>query len=464
LSGTPHRGGGDAAGPAAGDGGAPGRIVNMLTYHLKTAVVSLRRNPVISALLVAAIALGICVSTSFVTLRHLYTQDPLPGKTDKVFYVKLDTWGNSPFNDEDPSELPNQVTYRDARGLGRSPVPARQTATFITQYFVHPDPKVARPFQADVRLTFNNLFDMFDMPFRYGGPWSEEADKKPEQVVVIDHETNQKLFGGANSVGKMVRIEERNFRVVGVLAPWRPAFRWFELYRNPTGSPEPLYIPFNFIEPLEIWSTGNNSGWKGDTINNHKDYLNSERIWLQYWVELPDANAQQAYRAWLDGYVAEQKKLGRFARSTKHSIETIPVIIEKAKFIPESVRTMSIVSLLFLAVCSVNLIGILLGKFLARIPEVSVRRALGASRAQVFWQHLIECEVIGVAGGAIGILLSLGLIEVLSKFVYSGEALRLDGEMLLVAGLLSLVAGAVAGIYPAWRVCSVPPAMQLKVQ
>jgi putative ABC transport system permease protein len=36
--------------------------------------------------------------------------------------------------------------------------------------------------------------------------------------------------------------------------------------------------------------------------------------------------------------------------------------------------------------------------------------------------------------------------------------------MLLMAGLLSLVAGAVAGVYPAWRVCSVPPAMQLKVQ
>jgi putative ABC transport system permease protein len=125
---------------------------------------------------------------------------------------------------------------------------------------------------------------------------------------------------------------------------------------------------------------------------------------------------------------------------------------------------MSVVSLLFLAVCSVNLIGILLGKFLARVPEVSVRRALGASRAQIFWQHVVECELIGLAGGALGILLSFGLLKILAKFVYSGEALHLDGEMLLLAGFLSLVAGFVAGVYPAWRVCSVPPAMQLKVQ
>ena len=46
----------------------------------------------------------------------------------------------------------------------------------------------------------------------------------------------------------------------------------------------------------------------------------------------------------------------------------------------------------------------------------------------------------------------------------NGDALRLDGEMLATALFLSLVAGLVAGVYPAWRVCSVPPAMQLKVQ
>jgi putative ABC transport system permease protein len=438
----------------------------MLTYHLKTALTSLKRNPILTALLVAAIAVGICVSTSFVTLRHLYTQELVPGKSDKLFYVQLDTWGtDKPYSEEKPEELPSQVTYRDARNLMRSNIPLRQSPMFITRYFVHPDPKMARPFQADVRLTFTDFFEMFDAPFAYGSGWSKAADAKPEAVAVIDHETNQKVFGGGNSVGKMIRLEDRFFRVVGVLEPWRPAIRPWELDRNPTGPPEPIYIPFNFVEPLQVQSAGNSNGWKNEPLETAEQFLNSEIIWLQYWVELPDEAAQRSYQDWLNNYARDQKKLGRFPRpEVRTSISTIPEIIERSNFIPESVRTMSIVSLLFLAVCSVNLIGILLGKFLARIPEVSVRRALGASRAQIFWQHLVECELIGLAGGAIGILLSFGLLKVLAKFVHSGEVLRLDGEMLLVAGFLSLVAGAVAGIYPAWRVCSVPPAMQLKVQ
>ena len=61
-------------------------------------------------------------------------------------------------------------------------------------------------------------------------------------------------------------------------------------------------------------------------------------------------------------------------------------------------------------VCLVNTIGLLLAKFLRRAPEVGVRRALGASKAQVFLQHLIEVGLLGFSGGLLGILLAqLGL-------------------------------------------------------
>jgi putative ABC transport system permease protein len=133
--------------------------------------------------------------------------------------------------------------------------------------------------------------------------------------------------------------------------------------------------------------------------------------------------------------------------------------------VPPGVKPMSIVSLLFLVVCSLNLVGLLLGKFLARIPEVSVRRALGASRLQVFWQHVVECELVGIVGGAIGMALSVAVLAVIAKLLGEvGRAIRLDFEMAVVSIFLSLIAGLLAGIYPSWRVCSVPPAMQLKVQ
>ena len=436
----------------------------MFSYHLKIALTSLRRNPILTALLIGGIALGICVSTAFVTLRHMFTQDPLPGKSDKVHYVRLDTWGKGHWWRDEQGAVPDQMTYRDARGLLTSPVPVRQTPTFITTIFVHPDPKVGRPFQPNVRLAMSDLFDMFQMPFQYGGPWSKAADAKPEQVVVIDHDTNQRLFGGENSVGKTLRIGERDFRITGVLAPWRPPMRLFELNRFSIGPPEPLYIPFNHFEPLEIWSSGNNSGWDGKPVDTHADWRTSERVWIQYWVELSDAKAKSAYDDWLRGYIAEQQKIGRFQHGFNFRVTSLPALIDEWGLAPGGVKVMSVVSLLFLAVCSLNLVGILLGKFLARIPEVSVRRALGASRAQIFWHHLIEVELVGIMGGALGILLSRGILGLIARFLPNGEALRLDGEMLLTAAFLSLVAGLVAGVYPAWRVCSVPPAMQLKVQ
>ena len=113
----------------------------MLSYHLQNALRSLRRNPILTALLVGGIAVGISVSTAFVALRHMYEQDFLPGKSDRVLFVRLDSWTTDhAFNPEDPDSVPDQLTYRDARALLRSPVPRRQTPTFITRMFVHPEP------------------------------------------------------------------------------------------------------------------------------------------------------------------------------------------------------------------------------------------------------------------------------------------------------------------------------------
>jgi len=304
---------------------------------------------------------------------------------------------------------------------------------------------------------------MFDVPFRYGGPWDKAADAKPEQVVVIDDATNQKLFRGANSVGRTIRLEERNYKIVGVLAPWQPRLRMYDMTQG-GAKVEPIYMPFNFTPLLEIQTFGNSDGWKGIDGDGYEAFLNSETVWIQFWVELPTTQHQQAYREFANNYVRAQKKLGRFGRPLNTRVTSLFDLMEELQGVPPAVKSLSVVSVLFLVVCSLNLVGVLLGKFLARIPEVSVRRALGASKAEVFWQHVVECEVIGVAGGLIGILSSVGLLKVISKFLPNGSAIGLDAEMVFVSIFLSVVAGLLAGIYPAWRVCSITPAMQLKVQ
>jgi putative ABC transport system permease protein len=115
-------------------------------------------------------------------------------------------------------------------------------------------------------------------------------------------------------------------------------------------------------------------------------------------------------------------------------------------------------------VSSVNLIGILLGKFLSRAPEIGVRRALGASRRSVFIQHIVECELVGVLGGILGLGLSVIALKVINRMFENQTPFVLDFNMVAAALFLSLVAGLVAGVYPAWRICRVAPARYLKLQ
>jgi putative ABC transport system permease protein len=437
----------------------------MLLYNIRIGIKSLRRNPILTTLLIAAIALGICVSTTFIALRHIYEQDPLPGKSDKLFYVRLDSWDPArAYNADDPKSMPNMITYRDMRALMQSNIPTHQSGMYVARMFAHPDPKVSRPFRAFIRMAFSDFFTMFDVPFQYGSGWDKAADAKPEQVVVIDQEMNQKLFGGGNNVGRTIRFDERDYKVVGIIGDWKPSFRYFDL----NGGTQPLegvYMPFNLTPVLQLNTSANSDGWKNQAENTYESFLQSEQTWLEYWAELPTPEKQQAFSDYITNYIGDQKKIGRFGRPLNFAVTDIPRTFEAFQVVPPSVKSMSIVSLLFLIVCSLNLVGLLLGKFLARIPEVSVRRALGASKLQVFWQHVVECELVGIIGGAIGLALSIGTLKLIAKMTPQNTiAVSLDSEMVLVSIFLSLVAGLLAGIYPSWRVCSVAPAMQLKVQ
>src|SRR6185295_14253675 len=113
------------------------------------------------------------------------------------------------------------LTYKDTVALMKSGISARQTPHFPAQLSIYPPRKDMRPFRERVRLGSGDLLPMFGAPFAYGSSWDKSADDAPAAVAVIDDKMNQKLFGGGNSVGKSFRIEDRDFRVVGVLAPWR---------------------------------------------------------------------------------------------------------------------------------------------------------------------------------------------------------------------------------------------------
>jgi len=440
----------------------------MLTYLTQIAWRSLRRNPLLTLLLVAGIGLGIGVSTTFVTAMHEISGNPIPGKSSRLFYVEMDSWNpDRAFDDDHPDRPPNQMTWLDVRGIMKSDIPTRQSAMFKGNLTVHPGSKDRRPFRVETRLCFSDFFSMFDVPFLYGSAWDRAADTAAETVAVLDSDTNDRLFGGEDSVGRTVRIEDRDFTVVGVLAPWQPMPKFYDPHNGPFGHPEGIFIPFNLAEPMEIRSFGNNSNWKRYDGDSYQAMLASESTWLQMWVQLDDAGQEERYQAFLDAYARDQKALGRFQRPINNRLLDVMTWLEELDIVPDEARSMLIISLLFLVVCSVNLIGILLSKFLARSPEVGIRRALGASRRSVFLQHILECEIIAVAGGLLGLALSLGGLRIM-QVLFSGDASRLafhlDTSMMLTGMALALCSGLLAGLYPSWRICRIAPAHHLKAQ
>jgi putative ABC transport system permease protein len=143
--------------------------------------------------------------------------------------------------------------------------------------------------------------------------------------------------------------------------------------------------------------------------------------------------------------------------------------LERNEVVQDDNKAMLTMAFAFLAVCLVNTVGLLLAKFLNAAPSAGVRRALGASRRDIFWQHLTESAVVALAGGIVGGL--LGMVGIWALRAWYGrfvdEATRLlpfDEANFLIVVAIAIAAGLAAGLYPAWRIGRAAPASYLKVQ
>src|SRR4051794_41111176 len=222
-------------------------------HDLRLALMSLRRNPVLTALMVIAIAAGIAASMITITTYHGRSGHPIWWKADKLYAVTLDTRdpdANSAFANlqRHPEYPPLQVAYQDAKALYRSDIPTRSVMMFRSSRVVPPRNAGEKPLAFDTRVTTADFFKMFDAPFLFGGGWSRADDEGPSPVVVLSKYANQKLFGGGNSVGKTITLGDKDFRVVGVLDAWAPTPRFYDLNNGSFDLPENLYMPWGWME------------------------------------------------------------------------------------------------------------------------------------------------------------------------------------------------------------------------
>lgn len=439
----------------------------MFNYNVKLALKSMRRNPIMTGLMVAAIAVGIGVSMTTLTMYYLMNGNPIPDKSDVLFAVTMDSWDPlRPFDDDYPERGPHQVTYHDAERLLALGNGKRQVAMFESSLIIEPINEDELPFEAGARVNSADFFSMFNVPFVYGSGWGKAADEAAEPVVVLTRELNERLFGGEDSVGNRLTMQGIQFLVVGVIDTWEPTPRFYDPINGGFQEVNEMFIPYSLTRVMQMPSNGSDWGWKSEDITSFEQYLNaSESVWIQYFVELDSPRDRDDYVTHLDAYVTEQKRLGRFERPLNNNIYNVTEWMDYHEIVANDTKVLVGLSFMFLAVCLLSTIALLLTKFVGKKSEISLRRALGASRRIIFNQQIVEVSVIGFSGGLIGLLLAgLGLRGI--ELLYDSPAglVRLDWVMMFTAIGIAIASGVIAGLYPAWRVCQIPPAAQLKAQ
>lgn len=438
----------------------------MFGYYVKLAFKSIKKNPLLSFLMVFAIALGIGASMTTITVNYLMSANPIPDKSEQLFYVQVDSWDpHNAFNDES-GDPPNQLTWTDANNLFDAQKAVKQVLMAKSGGIVVPEDKNINPFEVQIRLSTADFFPMFDTPFLFGSGWDMAVDSKLEQVVVLTKKINDKIFGGENSVGRNITLAGQNFKVVGVLDTWEPVPKFYDVNNGAFDEVEDVFVPFKLKETLELPSWGNVNCWKSPDGEGFKAFLRSECINFQMWVQLDNQEQKSDYLMFLDNYVSEQKSLGRFPRPMNNKVSDVMTWMENQQVVEDDAKMMMWMSFMFLIVCLLNTVGLLLAKFIGKSSEIGLRRAIGASKGQVFQQHIIESATIGLLGGIAGLLLALlglkGIESLYGDFVKN--LISLDFTMAATGLLIALLSSVLAGLYPTWRACNIQPATQLKSQ
>ena len=378
---------------------------------------SLLKSPAFTAIALLTLALGIGVNTSMFSLLEalLLRTAPFPRSTE-LHQLIADTR-------QGPRYQFSEVETREIR--------ARTSSFSSVTTFRYNQVALAEPGRPAERvlsvLVSAEFFDTFGVqPFIGRGFTADETRPGNNHVIVLSHRFWQQRFAGSREViGRTLRLDGETVTIVGVT---------------------PASFDWRFL-----W--GMSAFWR--PINYSPDQLNSRtyRTFSLVGRLAPNATPEQA-AAELGPVAINQKK--DFPQDY-NELTYRATVLHKAQMDDTSRQILWMLlglSGFVLLIACANLANLQLARATTAMRDFAIRAALGASRARLIRDQLVECLILSLAGGALGILLAFWINHALSaSIIIAGEPdgldLRLNGSVLLVAFLVAATTGLIFGIVPA---------------
>jgi putative ABC transport system permease protein len=375
------------------------------------------KSPGFTIAAVSALALGIGANTAIFTVVNAVLLKPLAyPDADRIVECEL----TSPDGKDAIASIPKFMIWRQQSSVFKD----------VAAYdFAGPGFNITgdRPELVHGIHVSEAWFRVFGAPVLLGRAFTQPEDlPNGGHVVVLSYGLWQRKFGGnPNVIGQALSLGNEPYTIVGVLG------------RDFTSDPEAeIWLPFQF-----------------DPNSTNQGHFFQAAAMLKPGVTLAQANAQMklAWQQYFRAFPKANEKGGFAVEPLRDSI-----IGDARKLL---LMLLGVVALVLLIACA-NVANLLLVRATARKREFSIRSALGAMRSRIIRQLLTESVMLGVAGGALGLI--LGFVGVRALLAISpaglprigedGSAIGVDWRVLGFTLLVSFGTGIVFGLFPAFSI------------
>ena len=387
-----------------------------LFSDLKYGVRVLAKNPGFATIAILTLALGIGANTAIFTVVNGVLLRPLPFADPAHIVLVLEQ--NAKFPALVSTSYEN---YKDWRDQSRSfeSMEASCAANLTLTGAGEPERLVAR------RMT-TGIFPLLGVTPIAGRSFLREEDR-PEgaPVAMISYALWQRRFGGSPDwIGKTIELDSQPYTLIGVL---------------PSG--------FLFLQPADVFTA----------LEPWAKTLPDDRDWHPGIIPIarlkPGVSIDQA-RAEMKAITQRlEKQYPLYDTGVSADVFRLQDrIVQNVR--PALIVLLCSVGFILLIACA-NVANLLLARAASRSKEIAIRRALGAGRARLVRQLLTESILIGIVGGALGLLLAniclQPLLHLAAKTVPNAGLIRIDYQVLFFAAAISILTGLVFGLIPALR-------------